>query len=509
VSAIAHNDRHGWRQPTQPFWAVLAVTVLAKAAALLPGFAMDDWGAITEGTKGLEQDVLGKARWGHWLMLKAADLLQIHFEDARILWVGAAILAYAAFGWAVVRFWGCEERNWLTVLAAAIIVNHPYTAEIFSFRIGLPPAAAVAALLTLLLHLAARPPGGIWGGAMTFALAVSCYPIAFHYALMVAVVGAAVVLGRALIAPRGDPARLLRPALRPVLRLSLFIAVGTLVYCLIMAVVGRLLHVWSGYFTFLPVADLPGRLIIAVRRIGAQFLGTNPLVPVAVRGMLGATVLLLLAGAARARPWRTGRLALAFGCLCLLGAALMWSLGIPLVLERLWLPLRSMAHVGVFWAGCCLLAVELNAKPWVTRTVTVLSALTVLSFIGVNQQVFEDQRRLNARDLAMANRIVGRLEVLPGFDKTMPVVFVGGQSWAGGRVATSWGDLNISAYRATWSQRPLLNEVSGLALRSPEDAERETAAEKYCATVEPWPAVHGVTVRDGLAIVCLDKPGAK
>jgi hypothetical protein len=508
VSTIGDTDRHGWRQPAQPFWAVLGVTVLAKAAALLPGFALDDWQTITGATTGLG-DVLRKARWGHWLMLKAAHLLQTQFGDARILWVGAAILAYAAFGWAVVRFWGCEERNWLTVLAAAIIANHPYTAEIFTFRVGLPPAGAVAALLTLLLHLAARPSGGIWAGAITIVLAVSCYPIALHYALMVALVGAAVVLGRALIAPRADPALLLRPALRPVLRLSLFIAVGTVVYCLVMAVVGRLLHVSSSYFTFLPAADLPDRFILAVRRLGSTFLGANPLVPAVVRAMLGATVLLLLAGAARARPWRTGRLALALGFLSLLGAALMWSLGIPLALGSfLWLPPRSMAHIGIFWAGCCLLAVELNAKPWVTRTVTVLSAVTVLSFIGVNQQVFEDQRRLNARDLAMANRIVGRLEVLPGFDKTMPVAFVGGQ-WPGRAVATFWGDLNVSAYGAWWSQVPLLNEVSGLALRRQQDAERKVAADNYCAAVEPWPAVEAVTVRDGMAIVCLDKPAAK
>lgn len=510
ASSSALTLLDGIARPRHPLLAVAVLTLLAKGGALLPGFAIDDWTAMANGRTGLLYDVWSKARWGHWLMLKAAQALQIEFTDARILWVSAAIVSYALLGWAVVRFWGYADRGWLAVLAAAMIANHPYTSEIFSFRIGLPPAAAVAALLALMLHLAAKPSPGAWAGSFLFAFSLSCYPIALHYALMIALVGAALLLGRWLIAGRDEPVALPKEPLRAILQFALFIFAGTLLYCLIGAVAGKLLHVQSDYFTLLGPAQIPARFVVVIEKISSTFLRSNPLIPPPVRALLGLVVLVLVAGLVRTAPWRAKRAGIAAGMLALLGAALMWSVGVYLVRAEWWPVPRSMAHIGVFWAGCCLLAAELMPRRWAYRAVVALAALIVLSFVGVNQQVFEDQRRLNARDVLMANRILARLEALPGFEHTTQVAFVGSRfSYPEGPLATTWGDLNISAFGAFWSQTSLVREASGLNLQRPYDPARRAAAVTYCSGAAPWPASEAVALRDGLAIVCLEKPAAE
>jgi hypothetical protein len=63
--------------------------------------------------------------------------------------------------------------------------------------------------------------------------------------------------------------------------------------------------------------------------------------------------------------------------------------------------------------------------------------------------------------------------------------------------------MNISAFGADWAKVALLREVSGYDLKLAKADAQKAAAAAYCGGVPPWPGPGSVTIRDGLAILCL------
>jgi hypothetical protein len=193
------------------------------------------------------------------------------------------------------------------------------------------------------------------------------------------------------------------------------------------------------------------------------------------------------------------------GTLVGLALASAWGIGLLGVLDEYWPAPRVLAHHGVFWAGVMLLAYHLAGR-WLAWLVTTLGVLVAVSFVGSNAHVLHDQHRLNRRDAAKANRIVARLEELPGYSQVATVA-VHGVQWAYPvALETVDHDLNISAFGASWAQPAILAEISGAAWGSgAADPAATAAAASYCAGVEPWPGPAAVAIRGTLAIVCVGR----
>lgn len=511
------DARRRLRDERAPLAAVLLVTALAKAAALLPGYALDDWGNADGPIPILVDDVLHKGRLGHWLLLRAGMALQTEPLSARILYVTLSIAAYALFGWAVVRFWRVPPRGWLPVAAAVLVANHPYTVEIFTFRNGLPPAGIVLAILASLLHLAVRPAPRLLLGSLLFAAAASFYQIALHFALMVTLVGFAVRCARALGAPDPRPpdpggatwmpSRLL--ADRDV-RFLLYVVGGSLLYALAGRIVWGLMGVRESFFEMLSPRELPQRIAEVSRHVWATMAGTNPLLPTLVQRIFALVLLGIVCGllwTVSTRSDKKSALARAIAIIALLPAAWLWSVGLFLVLRGYWPVARSMAHVGILWGGSLVIAALL--LPWAVtrRALAVIAATIAVSFVGVSEQILDDQRRLNMRDMLLVDRMVARIETLPGLDQARRVIFAGHRPWhPSGPMQTQWGDLNLSALGAYWSNGALLREVSGHDLSSTKAPEDEAAAASYCAEHDPWPSPDAIGLQGQLIVICLSSP---
>jgi hypothetical protein len=241
-----------------------------------------------------------------------------------------------------------------------------------------------------------------------------------------------------------------------------------------------------------------------------RFLEPGTLVGRFPQGLMLLLLALALGGlAARARPWRLrrGRQPLRSGALFLtitavLAAALVWSVGLIIVLEDFWPVPRVMSHVGVFWAGVLVIGhrcLSARARPALAG----IALMLLLSFIGGSNRILNDQLRINSRDAAKANRILARMEALPGFSGTETVA-ADGSIWTYPLTfATADHDMNISAFGAEWAKVALLREVSGYDLKLAKDAAQKAAAAAYCRGVEPWPGEASVTIENRLIILCL------
>ena len=486
--------------------------MLAKGGALQYAYGVDDWAFALRSSIVREQ--LAQARFGGAGLSRLLQGLNGESVHSPLAWVAVLIAVQALFGALIARHWHLERRVVLGIAAASLIAIHPYTCESLHLRSAIAHTAVSQGLLLLLLIPQRWTVRRLAAGAVVFAAALSLYQLMLHYLVMAAIVGSAVAWGRYLrfAGRHGWSDRVRRVASwRRILRhkvTALWICAvgGTALYG-----VATLLYLWrfpvvlTSRTKLLALDVLRERARQVAHRLAEILIGQDPLVTRLAQGILLALLGLALVGLVRwLRRGAVLRSSAAAGAAALgLGAGLIWSLGMTLVIQEFWPAPRIVAPIAIVSAGALALASLLNGR--LVRRVSLAGALIVLlSFIGTDNRIFSEQVRLNQRDRLTANRIVERLENAPGFAAQLPVV-VHGTRWRYPlALRTTTFDLNISAFGAPWSKVEVLREVSGYALSGATSAQKAAAAE-YCGTVEVFPAPTSVVVRDGLGIVCLEK----
>lgn len=493
--------------------AGLLSLLLAKGLAFLPAYSIDDYG-IDLRKQLMDSPSLRQGRFGEALFNHTLQALGFEASYTHVVFVAFALITSAALGVLLVRHWALPTHGWLPFAVVALATLHPYTTEIFTFRAGLANISFVLALLTLLLVPRRWNGPLLLAGSAVFAIALSIYQGVFHYAVMIALVGTGLCLARwSARARRGAPAAVARPRLRVarLLRhrqvgLMACMAAGTVAYVLINAAIFAALGVTRlERGQLLSLRELPQRVHDGALYLRERLVAFDPLISDPARFLLLAimaiAVVLLLRGA---WPWRGRRLLAAGAALALLVAALLWTLGLRLVLQQFWPAPRIMSQVGIFWAGILTMAHRASGQR-VRQLLAILVFPALLSFVGSDNRILAEQRRINARDAAMANRIVARLEAIPGLAEAHEIAVVGGYVTYPLLLRTIDHDMNISAFGATWSRAAIVREVSGLDLYEVSSGPSMSLALAYCQGADPWPAPTAVAIRGQLAIVCLSR----
>ncbi|MFY9822090.1 MAG: glucosyltransferase domain-containing protein [Thermoanaerobaculia bacterium] len=500
------------------FACFMAVTAVAKGLALLPKYSIDDYYLLQIQPR--VRIMIQQGRFGQALLVGLLRALRLDPGYCYVFFVVVAIATWALLALAVVRWWGLKRRGWLPIAAGCLIAVHPFTTEIFTFRTALGTSTLALTLFSLLLLPRRWPPRQIVAGTALFALTLSIYQVVLHFALMILLLGGACGIARylAIGAKLGWSRRWAGLCTWDRIRrhrqtaLATCIALGTGVYFL----ASRAVLAFSGFpaiarTQFLPVAGVGKRLAEVETLLQARLLLPDPLLsPLAQQLSLLLLVMAVGGLLARKAAWGPRRSALlTWAAVGLIAAGLIWSVGLILVLEEFWPVARVMSHIGVFWAGVLAVAWLVSGR-WRRAVLAGAATLVILSFIGSDNRILDDQQRLNQRDAMTANRIVARLESLPRFREIETVAVKGGSWRFPQRIATADHDMNISAFGAEWSKVQLLNEISGYRwkwgpdelLAMPGKAETRLA-EEYCRDVEPWPGPQSVAIQDRLAIVCL------
>ena len=490
--------------PLEVLAPVLAITLIAKLGAFLPGYAVDDYSLAAGDSRVPFEALLAQGRFGQAVLLEILARIGLLPHYTRFFFVALAMLVTAICATLVVRLWRVDSPR-VAVAGAALIAIHPFTTEIFTFRTAL----GIHAIAFLLLIPLLVPRQWTWralsAATLAFALVLSIYQIVLQYLLMVVIVGLAIEIASEMRREPGSRFRL--PFRDRFLALAGISLAGTALYLVINAALLRFYHV-----TMIRRGRLlePGAVVTRLHDVWTtlryRYLEPNPMTGATMRtlllALLAAAVLGLVLKWRRQPLARTlPRLAAVF-TLLILGA--LWTITLPAIVEFFWPVPRSMAHVAILWGGVLVIA----CSAWgvrMQRALGVLAALILLGFIGTDNRILADQQRLNLRDLALANRLVARLEATPGFTPAAEVAIVGLQYAYPLPLATSDLDMNSSAFGANWSNLAILREVSGYNLQDP-GATRTAAAADRCRAVAPWPASSAVTVENGLVIICFNTP---
>lgn len=175
-------------------------------------------------------------------------------------------------------------------------------------------------------------------------------------------------------------------------------------------------------------------------------------------------------------------------------------IGVSLVIKEWWPVPRILSAMSFFQAGLVALAFS-NAGPKLRIMVAAMAFVVLFAFIGINNHIFTDQLRVNLRDVHKASRIVDRMEDDPRFAQIQRVAMIGGNYAFRSPIYTAHGDLNISAFIASWAKVQILNEVSGYSFGEASPEEQILAAQ-HCEKSPKWPAPGSLEVSGPLAIVC-------
>ncbi|GER13365.1 glucosyltransferase domain-containing protein [Variovorax boronicumulans] len=494
-------------QQIRLFFVLFGVALLARGGMFLRGFAVDDY-SYGRGFSDFDRELIQTQ--GRFLLValaSAIDSLGVNLNDIYWSLAGVSLALQVALVMSVLRFAGIINRTGVG-LAAALMVAHPYLAEILTFRMVLPGYCLAALLTIIAMEVLQNPRAGRY--ARFIISVIATVAMLFIYQGFLNYLAVALVFALLHDSLSKDAAATTARTLTAGQQR----AVELLLVCIASAF--GFLTIMTGLKHF-DVIELTGRAkLVQFNEIPERILQFRELLfkvywraePVAAQWpklliacMMAVSIVVIFIEGIRA-PSSLRRKVILLGAL----VALMPLTAGVILLFRDWWPVprvlvQASLIIGfVVLLGWSLLRERFPRMPSAFFTVPVL-VLTV-SFIFKNNQIFADQQRLNSWDAMKVNRIVDRLEKNPAFDQ-VKTVFISGGKWAyPARLSTIQGDLNISALYPGYTKLPLFIEVSGYNFK-PAAGEQKTEGEQICKQVAPWPSAESVTVIGSLAIVCL------
>ena len=480
------------------FGCLLAVIAVGRIMPLVvPLFSADDYMHMSEGRWTFSLQAISQGRPVQAFLGEVANLLGITGRNAGVLgWVALSLsLAYAAI--VTCRAWGLSAHSVQAAIVGAIVVGHPFQTEIYTFN-------AVTWMVALAFYLAfagldklIESPARWWAGVSLLAAAIGIYQVVLNHI-------AIVVLGRAVLLTIEHS----KPKDSGVVKLAISLAVSAIVYLL----VAKAVAAFFGAPTIDERANLLGidQLPVRIKEIAqTTFISISPsaswsalqppLVTASLFAVAGLSVWGLLKNAIQSADVKMFVIPAAL--VVISGFAVV---GVAAVGQVFWPVPRVLSAVAVWWALVTAVALKAAGGGGIRRTAVVFCAgVAIVGFSGVSNRIFQDQFRVNTWDRLMAQRIVQRLEARQDFAQIKRIAVVGGSYTYPIPLATTIGDMNISARLPGWSKVNMINQYTGYAFGGPTESDLAEAAE--IGRERPtWPADEAVVVRGDVAFIFLE-----
>jgi len=411
-------------------------------------------------------------------------------------------VAMILFSIGVLRLWKISRFSFTSLAVALTIVFFPYNSELFTFK--------YASLVYLISWFLAAFAFILESSKFSSRLIIGVLLVLSFWTFQVTAAWIAVVLIFAWmirILPDttevGEDSKNLIKQDRVNLTNLTFLSAGSLCfYILLIKVLKWLFPFAHGDRTkLLEAAQISSRISEFIEWFG-YLIRWDQLIPQMTRVALGTLLAFAMLGVVvticRTREnKKRAYLIASFLLLLLLG----WFASIALVLVvGTWFPApRSTCAMGIWWAGVAFLALHFTKLGFPRFLSTLLVFFFLASFLLVSNRALFDQQRLNLRDQMLANRILARMEVQPGFDAVKRLAIIGKSNYPV-RFATQKFDLNASAFDTEWSNVAILTEICGRPFQA-ATGEEMVRARKIAETIPEWPAPGSIMVDNDIMII--------
>ncbi len=490
---------------------VFGAALIAKGGVLARGFAVDDYAFGQGFTKGELGIFLTQGRFLLGGIDSFIDSLGVNINDLYVSLGVCALLLQAALVVSILRFVGVANARG-AALVGAVMVVHPYLAEILTFRMVLPGYCVAAAFSIVSLEMISRKP--LRWPHIAIAL-VTTVGMLFIYQGFLNYFSAAIIFAYLFgaiswkrigfeVADGQDLKR------RAVVLMVVCLA-SALIFLIILSVSKSL-----GWIELTGRANFIERGFIAERTeqikellLRIYWLG-EPVSPRWVKILVAAMISIAVILTARIFWFQEKKskkpldaLGILFGLLFLIPV----TVGVIAPFKD-WHPVPRVLPQVALIVGLLLLVGYSAVRGFFGKTPgNIFSGLLVLLlvvFVFISNQIFADQQRINSWDRSEANRVIFRLEQQEDFSK-IEYIFVSDGGWRhSSRLSTIQGDMNISAFSPEYARVPLLVEASGYEFKK-SVGYQNLIGERYCEKSKPWPSQESIFIVENLAIVCLNK----
>jgi hypothetical protein len=488
---------------------VFIATLLARGGVIFHGYSLDD---LTSSFTSNADLMYTQGRYISALISSMFFKIGINPAD---MYFGLGLIALfmlSVFVISILRFTGlCNLPS--SVIVAAIIVTHPYLTEIFTFRLALFNFIVGLTLSLVTLELIIKAGGGWYKNILAIIAALASlfvYQIFLNFLLVITAF--TFITAAILKIEKNSASKTYENRAKTLLEICF---ISTLIF---------LITIYSfKFFGFFEITERGSFInfsyfyqrINEIKSLLAHIYWKDE--PV-LNGWLKNLVLLMVVLStllisfvlfvkAKIKPYKSFYLKSVFLFPIIILTILLLSPGIILPFREWWPVPRVLCHISIiigllFLVSDLLVSDHIGAK--FKKIIYAIRFLILIGFIFSSNQILADQQRLNNWDQLKANRILSRLESLPGFENVKFLYIDGGELPYPVNLKTIQGDMNISAFSAPWSKIYLIMEASGYKFENPA-ADQIDLGKKICSSNSKWPNLESVLIVNSLAIICLKK----
>ena len=478
---------------------VMLLCVLARLPFLIaPGLSIDSYTNL-DGWPPMSRFV-SQGRFGQYFLFQGLESLGVDPATFATLF---QTIGFAAFAFTSPLFFAAFGRTLAAhrlalVLSSLLLVLHPFQAEILTFSEASFTALLAISIGLCAVFIVARSPRLWWLGAVLLVFALSLYQLVLNYVCLM------VLLGMLLIYLRSEgPLRSHWGSYRPAIAGAAMVLVGLIAYLVINKVLITVLDVPMDGRGQTLAFDQIGTRWQDVKGFGSWLVG-HPLflVPSKAAGLIFWSFVLAGWGLLLVRVLRRWRAETPVAALVVLAMPAV-GLGVVLLGASWWPAPRVLGGVvAVFAIGCFCLCVSSRAR-WAKAVVGSLAGMVLISSVAIGHRIHSDQMLLNAHDGFLAEQLYAALRTHGDFTEKTPVAVVNNTlKWTHpASLATTWMDMNISAFSIPSAVRARVALSTGRVLNIRQATEEETAR---CASTPNWPDQGFVSnSTDGSLLACL------
>jgi hypothetical protein len=209
-----------------------------------------------------------------------------------------------------------------------------------------------------------------------------------------------------------------------------------------------------------------------------------------------------------ARKFNTvfSKILLAIGVIALVFISLLSTAISGLFLEVWWMVPRMITGFGLFTMLIFTIAFQVNTSAIIHKLLLLILIITTVSHINLNHQIANDQAYLNYLDRSKAQRMLNNLEQIDGFKTKRLYIHQRPDCWVNEyNIKTNVGDMNFSAFCASWSKYKILEYVAGYSI-TPTNINDNLYIDSLYQTINEhekpiWPHKNGIWVNDSIIAI--------
>jgi hypothetical protein len=161
---------------------------------------------------------------------------------------------------------------------------------------------------------------------------------------------------------------------------------------------------------------------------------------------------------------------------------------------------------GMFTMLIFIIAFQVNKSAFIHKLLLLALITSTMSHISMNHNIASDQAYLNFLDRSKAQRILSELEKIDGFKTKRLYIHQRPDCWVNEyNIKTNVGDMNLSAFCASWSKYKLLEYVAGYPITPTNNNDNLYIDSLYQTINEQekplWPHKKGIWVNDSIIAI--------